>query len=250
MMVVVAIMGLMVGGLMIGAGSLEREKLVSSTMEIASAFRFAYSQSAITGKGIRIVIDLNNNSFSLEEAEPGRVLLTKEGEESEEEEEQEAQDSLQMDDIGEELKKGGVDLDLVMQSAQQAAFQKADKDENVDMNLVNQLTDSSGQGINLEDVPRYKRPRFQPMKGKAGQSHKLEDGIEFEKVYTTHNITPIEEGKAFIYFFPGGEAEHCVVQIRTSEGIIHSVEVFPLTGEVKIEDIPIELEDSYEEENE
>ena len=239
-MVVLVIIGLMFSGVIFGMGSLEKERLRSSVMSIAAAFRFAYAQSAITGKGYRIVLDLDNNLFYMEEAEPGRILISEDEDEEKEEEEYQV-------DVEKEAKNSGIDLETLMLQAQDMAFNKAQQKQNIDMDLLNQITNIEVGKPGEDDTPRYKRPRFHKAKGKAGQKHPLEQGIEFEKIYATHYKYPKEEGKAYIYFFPGGDAEHAVVQLRTGSGIIHSIEVLPLTGEIKTYDIPIELEEYGEE---
>jgi len=240
-MVVLVIIGLMFSGLVLGMGALEKERLRSSTLKLASAFRYAYSQSAITGKGYRVVIDLDRNIFYLEEAEPGRILISEEDEEEEESEEE------SIPNIEEEVKNSGVDLENLLFQAQELALNRAENKENIDMDLLSQLTSIDLGNFEEGDTPRYRLPRFHRAKGKAGLPQSLEPGIEFEKVYALHYKYPKEEGKAYIYFFPGGDAEHAVVQLRSRKGLIHSVEVLPLTGEVKTYDTPMELEEYGEE---
>lgn len=243
-MVVLVIIGLMFSGVVLGIGSLEKERLRSSVMDVASAFRYAYTQSAITGKGYRIVLDLDNNLFYLEEAEPGRVLISEEEDDLEEDEPQNEESNPE---VKKEDTESKTTLNDLLSYAQLFTLSKIEQSQDVDMNLLNQLLSIDLQHLAEDNTPRYKRPRFHRAKERLGKNQPLEDGIEFKKVYATHYKYPKEEGKAYIYFFPGGDAEHAVVQLMAPSGIIHSVEVLPLTGEIKTHDIPIELEDYGEE---
>lgn len=68
----------------------------------------------------------------------------------------------------------------------------------------------------------------------------LPSGIQFWLLDTTHQEQPIREGHAYLYFFPGGQTEAAVVQLRISNADdgekygFMSVHVSPLTGKTKI----------------
>ena len=49
-----------------------------------------------------------------------------------------------------------------------------------------------------------------------------------------HVEGPLEQGKGAVHFFPGGVAEHAVVQLSDGGDTIYSVEILPLTGRAKI----------------
>lgn len=96
--------------------------------------------------------------------------------------------------------------------------------------------------------PRAPRAKFAPVKqfgfdGDEGSGRELGAGIEFRQVQTEHDDVPRNEGRAYLYFFPGGGTERAAIQIRKTgekEGL--TVLVSPLTGRAKIERGSVDLE--------
>jgi general secretion pathway protein H len=62
--------------------------------------------------------------------------------------------------------------------------------------------------------PRAPRPEFRAVKGLGSVGRQLEPGITFRQVQTEHDGEPREEGRAYLYFWPGGETEHAAVQLK------------------------------------
>ncbi len=64
----------------------------------------------------------------------------------------------------------------------------------------------------------------------------LPNGIGFWSIDTGHQQEPILEGKAYLYFFPGGQTESASIQIRVSNAAeedtsdFMTVTISPLTG--------------------
>lgn len=65
----------------------------------------------------------------------------------------------------------------------------------------------------------------------------LGDGVEVVKVKTEHDEEVINEGRAYIYFWPGGTTERAVVQLKKQgdKEPALTVVLSPLTGRAKIE---------------
>lgn len=87
---------------------------------------------------------------------------------------------------------------------------------------------------------------FSPIEalGQDGDSPGRELGgkIRFVRVQTEHDQEPIEDGEAFLYFWPGGQTERAVIQIAQigdDDGM--TVVVSPLTGRADIERGLVEL---------
>ena len=88
--------------------------------------------------------------------------------------------------------------------------------------------------------PRAPRAKFSPVKqfgfdGDEGQGRELGSGIEFAEVQTEHDEVPRKEGRAYLFFFPGGGTERAAIHVRQKgerEGI--TILVSPLTGRAKI----------------
>lgn len=93
--------------------------------------------------------------------------------------------------------------------------------------------------------PRAPRPLFKPidafgfevddpMKGRE-----LGRGVVFRRVEVSHSEEPYLSGRAYLYFWPGGQTERASIQVGRQdstgdEGVI-SILVSPLTGRVRIE---------------
>ncbi len=96
--------------------------------------------------------------------------------------------------------------------------------------------------------PQAPRAKFSPVKQFGFDSNEaggraLGSGIEFGEVQTEHDEAPRKEGRAYLFFFPGGGTERAAIQIRQKgerEGV--TVLVSPLTGRAKIQRGNIALE--------
>ena len=103
-------------------------------------------------------------------------------------------------------------------------------------------------GESLLKGPQPPRPTFEPTRAfgwtpEEGQPGKaLESGIRFLAVETAHNEEAEDSGRAYLYFWPGGQTERAAIQLvkGSSEGDEHpdedvmTVVVSPLTGKTVI----------------
>lgn len=95
--------------------------------------------------------------------------------------------------------------------------------------------------------PRPPRPSFTPTKafgfmpdkGKTGKD--LPSGVRFVQVETGHDREPMNTGRSYVYFWPGGQTERAAIQITTAgkdeePTEVNSMTVFvsPLTGKTEI----------------
>ncbi|CAN5915500.1 hypothetical protein BH11MYX4_BH11MYX4_20970 [soil metagenome] len=74
-----------------------------------------------------------------------------------------------------------------------------------------------------------------------GKGHKaLERGIKFREVQTGHDDQPRREGRAYLYFWPGGQTERASIQLKVGEANEEkdaiSLLVAPLTAKVTVKD--------------
>lgn len=92
----------------------------------------------------------------------------------------------------------------------------------------------------LREGPRAPRASFEPASamGFSAEGKDLPVGIRFWQVHTAHQDEPIAEGRAYLYFFPGGLTETAAVQMKAGSGEDESdfmtVLVAPLTGRASI----------------
>lgn len=104
--------------------------------------------------------------------------------------------------------------------------------------------DAVEQAARILKGPQIPRPRFTPVKalgfddadGTGGRP--LGKGVRFYKVETGHTPDGQTSGRAYLYFWPGGQTERASVQI-TVEGSSNSDDVMtllvsPLTGRVRV----------------
>jgi general secretion pathway protein H len=92
--------------------------------------------------------------------------------------------------------------------------------------------------------PRPPRPTFKPTKAfgfdpdKDRGGKELEKNIRFLQVETGHQDEPVREGRAYLYFWPGGQTEQAAVQLRIAgsdeDKDMMTVLVSPLTGKAEL----------------
>lgn len=95
-----------------------------------------------------------------------------------------------------------------------------------------------------EQVQGQRAPRAAFTAAKAvgfpPEGKELPRGIQFWQVETDHQDEPIYEGRAYVYFFPGGQTQTASIQLRISntdendESGFMSVAIAPLTGKTRI----------------
>lgn len=91
--------------------------------------------------------------------------------------------------------------------------------------------------------PKVARPSFSKLTGVSGAIEELSagrplgEGVELVQVKTEHDEQEIREGRAYIYFWPGGTTERAIVQLKKAgdKETALTVVLSPLTGRAKIE---------------
>jgi general secretion pathway protein H len=91
---------------------------------------------------------------------------------------------------------------------------------------------------------RPARPKFTPLNDLADpedgkQGRELGSGVQVLSVQTEHDEEPVTEGRAYIYFWPGGITERAIIRLKRSDisgsDDVLSVLVSPLTGKASIQ---------------
>ncbi|MBC7171311.1 MAG: hypothetical protein H5U40_02730 [Polyangiaceae bacterium] len=70
----------------------------------------------------------------------------------------------------------------------------------------------------------------------------LGEGVRVVRLITPHDPAPLETGSGAVYFFPGGNNEHAVVQLENAQHEVFSVEIAPLTGRATVHSFAFEPE--------
>jgi len=95
----------------------------------------------------------------------------------------------------------------------------------------------------IVEGPHISRARFSKLAGVHGaiedlsNGRPLGDGVEVVRVRTEHDAEVIKEGRAYIYFWPGGTTERAIVQLKKAgdKEPALTVVLSPLTGRARIE---------------
>lgn len=171
-------------------GNTLRIQLRKETSHLVGAIKFAYNEAAIRNIPYRLVFDLTEQEYWLEEGS-GAFLLSL----SEDEDEKEKIKKKENEEEGEPP----------------PAFTLADED------VVKK--------ISLDDSK-----------------------VRFRDVYVAHQEGIIEEGIAYLYFFPNGMTELAVIHLADEDfEMNYSIIVKPLTGKSRVEQGYVDYEKIIEE---
>lgn len=205
-MVVIVIMALAAVGVSMALGALTRTKLRSGCARIVAASRFAYNRAISTGNTVRVLIDVDEGTMAIEEAH-GRVTLSR------------------IDDPRRE----------------------AAEEEGEDATVVDPWAAARAR-LETTIQPSFGASPFSPIAGRNGetlrkyQTQPIANGIRVVRLVLPHEPEPRDSGKGAIYFFPGGQTEHAVVQLGDRSDTVYSVEIHPLTGRATVHNFAYEPE--------
>jgi general secretion pathway protein H len=206
-LVVLLIVGIAIGAVLAGTGRMASARLKQSSALITGAIRVAYARANSTSKPVRLVFDMENNTLQLEQSE-GMMLVQS----------------------GDKTGTGGA---AAANGSEEAAI---------------------AENKRILEGPTAPRSRFRAIEESAMHSgdaqkngaRKLPSGITIRGVQSTHDDAQRTDGKAYLYFWPGGQTEQCNIQVAIGEtptdDQIMTLVVAPLTGRVKVLPGPKALE--------
>ncbi|MDD5307762.1 MAG: prepilin-type N-terminal cleavage/methylation domain-containing protein [Deltaproteobacteria bacterium] len=256
-MVVVILIAIITAGAALGIGSLDQAKLRSSCWMLASAARFAYSRAVTQGTTVRLALDFEGRTMQVQETK-GRVVLSKDDESGEglPPAGVEGADAgvpsggrlESMDILGGLSALGGSGGKSAAGETGGAASGLTDMMSSLASAPITDPFLASLQGTSGVPAGRigYRGPKFAPLPGKRGEPRSLEGDTIFKAVYTPHEQKARTDGKAYIYFFPGGMTEHSIVQLSDGGDRTYSVEIHPLSGRAIIHREAVEPEDDLD----
>ena len=270
--VVVIIAALLVAGVAIGFKATSGTNLQSSAWTLASASRYAYSRAVNQGVTVRMVLDFEKKTIALQET-AGRVVLNRDDESGTGLSREGLRDLYDADGGVVETPMSSGDS-YVMPSSPMGGGglfgmmglgsmdDSATGDPMADMANgigMGQITDpflasmqdpgSAGGGARVGNPAGYRGPRFEPVEGELGEVRELAGEVGFLKVLSPHEPRPREEGRAYVYYFPGGMTEHAVIQLTDGDEEdpeIFSIEIHPLSGRAEILSFEYEPEDELD----
>lgn len=205
LLIVVALMATLSAVIVSGSGMLSGTRMRAAAGLVMSSVRMGITRANATGRPVRLVFDLDADRLILEETR-GRMLRVHSSEEG---------------------AKAGAEAATEME--QQAAEYARE----------------------IVQGPRAPAPSFTPVDSfgadgeDAAQGRELGRDIRFIQVQTEHDDEPRIEGRAYLYFWPGGGTEQAAIQIsRPGDDRGLTVLVSALTGRAKLERGRVELEEA------
>lgn len=214
-LIVMAIIAVVLGGVLAGSGQLASSRMRHTGTTLAGAIRVGYTHATASAKSVRLVMDLDEQTIWLEEADKPMLVQSKDTSPA-----------------------GGAEAATVVE--QQAA---ADTERIVKGPVVPKPAFKAIEPLGVATSAKKKGPK------------PLDRGIAFRMVQTSHDAEPRTQGRAYLYFWPGGQTERAVIQlfpcgVKTPEDRARcvrdgadtiTVEVSPLTGKVTVKDGAVDL---------
>jgi general secretion pathway protein H len=204
-MVVMVLIGLMMTVMIFGSGQLTASRLKRATTMVIGAVRVGFTRATATSKSQRIVFDLDEQRIWLEESDQAMLVQSK-------------------DITG----TGGA---AAVTQAEREAYQENDR---------------------ILKGPRAPVPSYHAVEtlGFASETgvrgpRALGRGLRFREVQTEHDAEPRTEGRAYLYFWPGGQTERASIELAPidshSDDDVLTLVVSPLTGKVAVKNGPVPL---------
>jgi general secretion pathway protein H len=200
-----ALIALILSAVVIGSGQLSSSRMRHSSTMLTGAIRVGFSRASASSKTVRLVMDFGESAIWLEEGDQPHLVQSK-------------------DVTG----TGGA-----------AAATEAEK----------LALEEGGRLIKGPTIPRTAFREIDAMglaASEPGKGHKaLERGIKFRQAQMQHDDKAIKEGRAYLYFWPGGMTERAAITLRVGDSEEEkdalTLIVAPLTGKVTIKDGVVEL---------
>lgn len=252
-MVVLVIIGIVVTGAALGFGATTKAKLKSASWMLVSASKYAYSRAVSQGVTVRMVLDFEKRTIQLQETN-GRVVLNRQDEtgvglnRKDSNDEYLPDGSVKEGDIEDKLRNIGPKFPSSTTTGSQQDGIMAPLP--VTDTFLQNLIGGNGLDSSTSGVPKYKGPRFSTIEGNQGKTRNFEGDVGFLKVFSPHSPTVIDEGFAFVYYFPGGMTEHTFIQLSDfddDEPEITTVIIHPLNGRAIIRHEEVEPQDDLSE---
>ena len=206
--IVLVILGLLVAVAVPAMGALSGAHLQQESGGLGGVIRDTYARTALIGKSTRLVIDLDEDAWWVEDA-PSVVRVHRE--------------KLEAD------REGKVALNPLDERLEGIEKDTQDEDDKTKLELLSPVT-------------------WVPAEGDYGQPHKLADDVRFKSMWVEHLDDAVAAGQVALYFFPGGFTEEAHITLTDDdEGTDNprtvTLVVSSLTGEVVLEKEPPRIPD-------
>ena len=195
--IAIVILSLLIAVAVPAMGALSGARLQEESRVLGGVIRDNYARTALAGKSTRLVIDMQEQAYWIEDA-PAVARVHRE--------------KLEAD------REGKAALDPV-----DRRIEDIDKD-----------TQDEGQRTRLELLAPT---QWAPAENDYGKPHKLNEDVHFKKMWVEHLDEAVSAGQVALYFFPGGFTEEAHITLTDDEDGERTVTlvVSSLTGEVSFE---------------
>lgn len=202
LLIAVALIAILAGTALFGPGLLGGGRERAAGTLVLAAVRMGLARANTTGRPARLVFDMDANKLTLEETS-----------------------SLVMARVKDDSESPAAGADPVTDLERAA---EEDAKETI-------------------EGPRAPRPAFAAVRQFAAEEEgeqagrALGKGVSFRFVQTEHDDSERTSGRAYLYFWPGGETEHAVVHLGREGSNGLTVVISALTGRAKLEKGRVEL---------
>lgn len=209
MLIVLLLLGLAMGIAIPSFNTLTHAKLRETSTKLAGTIRYLYSQAALKGLCMRLVINLKRHSYHVEASTDGQCMV-----------------------------------DDQQTTARQAKQKEEDKRRKAKEAPKTQAANPDGS-VSLE----VKKTQFTQYNKGLLRARTLPGEVRIKGVYTIRQkgTFTAKNGPAVVTIncFPLGQCERAVIFLKDSTGEIFSLEVKPLTGRVIVHREEIKLKDYH-----
>ncbi len=274
-LIVLAISALLIGGVATGLGAGRQAEVSRATNQLANTVRFAFNKARVTGSYYRLLIKLDDSSFSMQRGADrmylpatdryGRIKVVDPSREKEKDErdrraEENYNRSIQARVLaavkGPSVGKAGASAIGAPPGAPAAPSKAGAAPAKAGAPATGGSPMPGAPGGSMLDkyavqakkVPRRKPPIFGAFDDDNSLSDlkkpfKLPKTVKVVSVQTADDIKPITTGEASIYFFPQGHTQLAHIQVEEIENPENSFTIIikPLTGRVEVQEGKINL---------
>jgi len=207
-LVVTGLMAVMLIAVANVGATLPSSRLKSSATRIIAAIRTAYARATATSKHLRIAMDLDKQTITLEEGDIPMLVQSK--------------------DIA---RNGGAEAISDAERIAVAEAERFQKNYTVARARFHPVpmraTKAQAGNLKPEDL-----------------TFPLRQAVRFRQVQSGHDDNPLVKGTAYLYFWPGGLTERANIQLRVGDSkddaATMTLIVSPLTGRVVVKTGPVD----------
>lgn len=214
--VALAVVGLVLGVVISQMDTMLDWDMKKASGKLASTIRYLYNKSASEGLYIRLVLDIEENTYWVE-ATTDQFTLSSGENEKKKKDDKKSQDKKSENNKSKE---------------EQAAAEKKQAEGSAAQSGKN----SSLLPGEVEPLKPHE-PVFNQVDDFLLKPTKLPDTVFFKDVYVEHEKGAVAGGKVAIHFFPNGYVEHAVINLRDEgDKTNYSLETNPVSGRVSVEE--------------